>query len=1142
MLVTLLPNTATHIVYTVAPDDPYYPNTTCHHCHNLKHYLHNITKYFTSNTQLLFLPGLHHLHTDLIIQNVHNISLIGSTAKDTTLDTVIIYCNSSVGVVMSNITDLIVKSIVIKNCGIVTKKKFLNISIFFYAEKAVILIHCLNVQLKNITIASKNQFYTHLFVAINVLGNSSFQYLTCNGFQVEYKEANVSGTYHTLLIEKYSVLDNAVYPPYQSVIMVQLHQHSYRIDIEICNTKFIKSQHYALFLARLKHDTLGNFNFYNLVIELLDNKYNGKESTFLFEVFTISKEQIKHHNQIYFLNCIFQYNTLNILLNVQGMLNVKLEKCIFAHSEFQIIYADLFDQNILTITNTSFRFISNPILIEISNALLQLQGPVIFTEIEEMMGIPYAAIIYLRNASIIRFHDYIEFSQITTSTIVYSHLLKFVIVQQNTQINMTNNNIRGILLNGKNLLEEIHTNFMLTAPCFYQYYAHEQKLDESIKDWNYSIVYHNDRSIYSLKTAHCSWLPQSAFSSTKPIDVNKRIIRGDFPLAQEKHICNCLDGWKQNCYVDTLASIYPGQKIALQMILSKYYSIESSSAVITVEMKTNILPETACRLYKTTEITQTVYNYCTPINYTIMHNEMGYLQWCELFISIEEAYIDTFYINMFPCPRGFIQLNGICTCDPILNSSILPITTCNIDHQTILRPGGSWLSAVIINESHQYLISHNCPLQYCLLHSSHLNFSTPNSQCQFNRSDMLCGHCQQGLSTVFGYPHCQHCSNGYLLLVIPIAVAGLVLVLLLFILNITVTDGDINGFILYVNIISINSHVFFAQYSNSINPAYAFISLGNLDLGIPVCFYNGMDDYAKMWLQLAFPAYLILIAILIIIASRYSTKVQRITARRALPVLATLFLLAYTKVLRTVSSVLFYYSTITHLPSGRTTLMWAVDANVPLFGLKYTVLFIVCLILFSVLLIFNVILWFTKTAMRLQLVNHFKPLIDAYQGPYKHKYYYWTGLQLVVRAIFFGLSALDRNINLTIGIILLAIIIIIQRSFIPFKSNRKNFFETSFLFNLIALYALSHDHYHIGVNVMIFVAALQFLLIIMHHVFSNVCSGIIMHKLKNIIDIIVKWIIGSKNKPQMQHIKLNNIPPDKTHNYQELREPLVGQD
>ena len=81
ILLSSLLHITTCTVYTVTPDDHYYPNTTCHHCDNLQHYLLNVTKYFTSNTQLLILPGLHHLHTDLIIQNVHNISVIGSTGN-----------------------------------------------------------------------------------------------------------------------------------------------------------------------------------------------------------------------------------------------------------------------------------------------------------------------------------------------------------------------------------------------------------------------------------------------------------------------------------------------------------------------------------------------------------------------------------------------------------------------------------------------------------------------------------------------------------------------------------------------------------------------------------------------------------------------------------------------------------------------------------------------------------------------------------------------------------------------------------------------------------------------------------------------------------------------------------------------------
>ena len=107
LLLSLL-HTTTSTVYTVTPDDP---NTTCHHCHNLQHYLLNATKYFTSNTQLLFLPGIHHLHTDLIIQNVNNISLVGSTSNAT--KDVVIQC-SSVGVVMVDITNLTINNLIIK--------------------------------------------------------------------------------------------------------------------------------------------------------------------------------------------------------------------------------------------------------------------------------------------------------------------------------------------------------------------------------------------------------------------------------------------------------------------------------------------------------------------------------------------------------------------------------------------------------------------------------------------------------------------------------------------------------------------------------------------------------------------------------------------------------------------------------------------------------------------------------------------------------------------------------------------------------------------------------------------------------------------------------------------------------------------
>jgi len=97
----------------VIPDDPI---TTCHHCYTLQHYLLNTTKYFTSNTQLLFLPEIHHLHTDLIIQNVHNFSLIGNTNNAT--QDVVIHCDELVGAIFVNISNLAVRSITMEGCKV----------------------------------------------------------------------------------------------------------------------------------------------------------------------------------------------------------------------------------------------------------------------------------------------------------------------------------------------------------------------------------------------------------------------------------------------------------------------------------------------------------------------------------------------------------------------------------------------------------------------------------------------------------------------------------------------------------------------------------------------------------------------------------------------------------------------------------------------------------------------------------------------------------------------------------------------------------------------------------------------------------------------------------------------------------------
>ena len=277
---------------------------------------------------------------------------------------------------------------------------------------------------------------------------------------------------------------------------------------------------------------------------------------------------------------------------------------------------------------------------------------------------------------------------------------------------------------------------------------------------------------------------------------------------------------------------------------------------------------------------------------------------------------------------------------------------------------------------------------------------------------------------------------------------------------------------------------------------------------------------------------------------------QRLTARRALPVLATLFLLSYTKILRIVCSVLFFYSTITHLPSKHAKLVWSVDANVPLFGIRFTVLFIMCFILFLVLVPFNVILLFTRTLSMFRFINKFKPLLDAYQGPYKDKFYYWTGLQLLVRTVFFGISSLDRNINIAISILLLSVIIGLHGVMRPFKIKHKNYQEMLLFFNLHGLYVSLLYSQGIAnstaVNVAITVSAVHFSFIIVYHMITYMCGGVIRNKIQLSVNTLTGWIIRLNNKTHTQHFQLqdnirDNIP-EVTFNYREYREPLVGVD
>ena len=1138
----------TSAVYNITADD-----SKCTQCQTLKHYLQNVN-HFASNSQLQFLPGLHHLPTDLIIQNVNNISLIGSRANDTTPNTVI-QCTSSVGIVMTNITNLTIANMVVQSCK----------TALHSLKPAVFIKECSFVQLHYVYIYHANYKLAISLLGINILGDSYIQDFTCFEMHFYYNEISTEMKNHTLLVNHYSIINNF---RGEYGIYLYLSQYSYKMTFQVSNTFITKLKRDA-FICVISHSStiqnmvlitncqfVNNSNYFKYLFYSVNVSVHFNCCQFYYNIYLNYEGfiRITHGEIARIFHCNFNHNVLSLhskeefaIIQVINVSDTTVKHCYFYSNNLMVLYAlrstVLIHSTTISTTKIPFYYTVGHV-IKLDNTRLCLSGPVIFHKNRMYL----MSIITMFNSNI-TVYGHIEFSRNHAVSIIgYGCTIYYDNNYcQRTSINFKDNSTIAIISN------DIYMYFMskclhVNAPkchypqCFFQYFS-TKNLNNSIHTGNYSIIIENNsfkNNILSFITdviiteahesyvmnffknnlnkifkklfatiTHCYWLPQSSFTTTIPLDVNRQYIQYKnnsqlLLMSANKTLCYCSDKKHYDCFKDELGYLYPGRTLTVAFYVSvgSNFNAETEQFSIIAGVNVKQMHASPCKVINAKEIVQFIDKNCTKVKYTISF-PINMHKWCELFLKTSQTQdtYDIFYIRELSCPLGFVKIDGICQCYPSFKQ--FGFTDCDINTQTILRPTRGWISLdaeIPRNSSFSCYISKQCPFDYCKTFSFYLNLSTPDSQCQFNRCGLLCGQCKQGFSTIFDSSNCQPCSNNHLLLIIPIAIAGLALVFLLFVLNLTVSDGTINPFILYVNTVSINSTIFLPDHYTIPNPLHIFISFSNLDLGITTCFYNGMDDYAKLWLQLAFPFYIISITLLIIIVSRYSITIQRLTVHRAIPVLATLFLLSYTKILRITSNVLFLFSSITHLPNEHTTLVWSVDANISLFGIKFTLLFITCLVLYLMLLLFTgFILCPNVILKKIKLFNNIKPLSDSYKMAYK--IYYWFGVQLLMRIIFFYTSILNIKLNFIISYIILNIANGFQGMRRPFKNKLHNYQELFLMINLLVLYMVALYKCWLASYVLISLVGIHFSLIISCRIMTHLCGRLTTR-------ILSCWIIN----------------------------------
>ena len=554
-----------------------------------------------------------------------------------------------------------------------------------------------------------------------------------------------------------------------------------------------------------------------------------------------------------------------------------------------------------------------------------------------------------------------------------------------------------------------------------------------------------------------------------------------------------------------------------------------------------------------------VSNSCTNVSFRLLATNLASIVTVNFKLYYENPCGKTvggldLWIYVEPCPLGF-QLSSeyrMCKCDERLRSFT---NTCYIDNLSIQRNKNTfWVS----KDRELIFHKHGCPFDFCKDELINVSLSNSDVQCDFNRCGTLCGQCKEIYSLALGTLHCIKCTNSnYIAMIIPFALAGIVLVIVILFLHLTVDVGTLNGLIFYVNIVHSNRHTFVPHYRASGSKILiVFIAWFNLDFGFETCFYNGMDIYTYSWLQFVFPFYIWFLIGAIIFVSRYSKRVSKCLGQNPVAALATLLFVSYGKILNAIITPL----SLTHLTlyssddSSSTHSVWLYDGSIDYFkdtkhivlGLFAISILLVVFLPYTFLLLCGHWLMAYSDKCFLSWLNRIKPFMDVYYAPFKKEGRYWIGLILLSRLALLLTIAVNAvgsdSVNILVIASVTAGLLFIKRR--VYENNYIDLLESSFIFNLcilsIATFYLTDKSPQIQYavsTVSIVISSVTFFGILFFHVYLLLKSTNTWHRYK------AKLLCKRLPSRDAENVLLGGNDPDVvTTSLVELREPLLDSD
>ena len=588
-------------------------------------------------------------------------------------------------------------------------------------------------------------------------------------------------------------------------------------------------------------------------------------------------------------------------------------------------------------------------------------------------------------------------------------------------------------------------------------------------------------------------------------------------------ICFCRDGQPDCNYQPVTVQVNRGKSFSVEFI-----AYDQVHHAVNASIQTS-LNSSAGGLGEEQEI-QTIDKACTELKYNLFipdnYEELIFSTVrapCNNISGISERSVMIEIICS--CGIGFQVLSNNdetsceCVCDRVLQS--YEKTECNSTTQSIIRRENFWIAYIshTWSNSSGYVIYPNCPFDYCYTPDKQVsvNLNHPNgsdTQCDSNRTGTLCGTCKQGFSVSLGSSKCVHCPHYWPGLSVTIAIAfilsGIGLVALLLALNLTVAIGTLNAIIFYANIVATNKS---ALFPSGVSFASVFISWLNFDIGFDICFFDGMDTYIKTWLQLAFPAYIIILVFVIIKLSHYFDAFGCLIRKKdPVATLAILILLSYTKLLQTIITA--FSSAALDYPDGSKKTLWPSDVTIECFTSKHTGLFFIAILILLVGLVYTLLLflwqWLPGTGkwIRSQKLRSF---MEIYLVPYTPRHRYWTGLLLLVRVSVYLVSAFnpsgDSRITLSATIFILTSLVVFIATFgvRMYKNLFMNTLETLTYFNIIALfiftwYTIDADTNQTAItNISVGITFIQLTAVIIYHTYKHMNQTLFTKIQENVI-------------------------------------------